>query len=248
MMNGLYGKTIQRPILDENVIIHLHGEFIKFHIKYRGVSIRSMSYGSFYLTYQDESKLATKISKHATWEVSSLVTVVELCWITCKGPILISIALTPKINLTMHLITRILVVFKFMQRTWRGWGWIMRWADDLPGKWKILYGGWIAPKLYFLEYVNEEGEIKYHLCGKGITKDQLNIENFKLMMQGESIKVEMQRDFKRVNLNKSSKQQNVENFSILKLDALTKQINSTPWKGRHFIGNSSVPHNHHSAN
>jgi hypothetical protein len=30
MMNGLYGKTIQRPILDENVIIRLHEEFIWF--------------------------------------------------------------------------------------------------------------------------------------------------------------------------------------------------------------------------
>ncbi len=41
MMNGLYGKTIQRPILDENVIIRLHEEFIKFHIKYGGVTMRS---------------------------------------------------------------------------------------------------------------------------------------------------------------------------------------------------------------
>eukprot|EP00835_Amoeboradix_gromovi_P002669 NODE_156_length_16689_cov_0.273960.p2 type:complete len:509 gc:universal NODE_156_length_16689_cov_0.273960:14999-13473(-) len=63
MMNGLYGKTIQRPILDENVIIHLHEEFIKYHIKYGGVSMRALSDGSFYLTYQDEEKLASKISK-----------------------------------------------------------------------------------------------------------------------------------------------------------------------------------------
>ena len=30
MMNGLYGKTIQRPILDENIIIRLQEEFIKY--------------------------------------------------------------------------------------------------------------------------------------------------------------------------------------------------------------------------
>jgi hypothetical protein len=52
-MNGLYGKTIQRPILDENVIIHLHEEFIK----YGGVSMRAPSDGSFYLTYQDKESL-----------------------------------------------------------------------------------------------------------------------------------------------------------------------------------------------
>jgi hypothetical protein len=63
MVNGLYGKTIQRQILDENLIIHLREEFIKYHIKYGGVSMRALSDGSFYLTYQDEEKLASKISK-----------------------------------------------------------------------------------------------------------------------------------------------------------------------------------------
>ena len=63
MMNGLYGKTIQRPILDENVIIRLHEEFIKLHIKFGGVTMRALSDGSFYLTYQDEDKLASKITK-----------------------------------------------------------------------------------------------------------------------------------------------------------------------------------------
>jgi transposase len=47
MMNGLYGKTIQRPVVDENVTIHLHEEFIKYHIKYGGVSMRALSDGSF---------------------------------------------------------------------------------------------------------------------------------------------------------------------------------------------------------
>ena len=124
-------------------------------------------------------------------------------------------------------------------------------SDDLPGMCKILYGGWIAPKLYFLEYVQKLGdveEIKYHLRGKGIPSDELNMENFELMMRGEPVKVKMQRDFKRINLNKSSKQNNVDNFSILKLDALTKHINSTPWKGRYFIGNNSVPMGHNSIN
>ncbi|KAI3660739.1 hypothetical protein MP638_001050 [Amoeboaphelidium occidentale] len=63
MMNGLYGKTIQRPILDESVIIRLHEEFIKYHVKYGGVSMRALSDGSFYLTYQDEEKSASKITK-----------------------------------------------------------------------------------------------------------------------------------------------------------------------------------------
>ena len=54
MMNGLYGKTIHRPILDENIIIRLQEELIKYHIKYGGVSMRALSNGSFYLIYQNE--------------------------------------------------------------------------------------------------------------------------------------------------------------------------------------------------
>ena len=63
MMNGLYGKTIQRPILDENIIIRLKEEFIKYHIKYGGVSMRALSDGSLYLTYQNEYQLTHKITK-----------------------------------------------------------------------------------------------------------------------------------------------------------------------------------------
>ena len=51
---------------------------------------------------------------------------------------------------------------------------------DLGDNCKILYGGWIAPKLYFLEYVERSGEIKYHFRGKGVPKDKLNIEKKKL--------------------------------------------------------------------
>ncbi len=105
-------------------------------------------------------------------------------------------------------------------------------SDDLGNNCKILYGGWIAPKLYFLEYVektNELEQIKYHLKGKGIPKEQLTLEMFESMLSGKSITIEMQRDFKRINVNRNSKQKDVDNFSIIKLDALEKQINSVQW-------------------
>jgi hypothetical protein len=98
------------------------------------------------------------------------------------------------------------------------------------------------------EKSQDSEEVKYHLRGKGIPKDQLTMEMFEEMMAGKSIKIEMQRNFKRIHVNKNSKQKAVENFSILQLDALEKQINSIPWKGRHFVGNSSVPIYHNSIN
>ncbi len=122
-------------------------------------------------------------------------------------------------------------------------------SDDLGDDCKILSGGWIAPKLYFLEYAEKkdnEVSIKYHFRGKGIPKNKLTLDMFEKMMGGDSIKVEMTRDFQKVHINKNSNQKDVENFSILKLESIYKEINSTPWSGRHFDGNSSVPHGHSS--
>jgi hypothetical protein len=119
-------------------------------------------------------------------------------------------------------------------------------SDDLGENCKILYGGWITPKLYFLEYVEKSGEIKYHLQGKRVPKDKLTIELFEEMMKGEAVRIEMTRDFKRIHVNKNSSQKEVENFSILKLESIFKEINKTPWCGRHFYQVGSVPHGHNS--
>ena len=69
---------------------------------------------------------------------------------------------------------------------------------------------------------------------------------FESMMLGKSITIDMHRDFKRVNVNRNSKHQLIDNFSILKLDSLANQINAVRWEGRYFIGNDSVPHFHAS--
>jgi hypothetical protein len=87
--------------------------------------------------------------------------------------------------------------------------------------------------------------IKHHFRGKGFPKDKLNIEMFEQMMAGESVTFEMTRDFKRIHVNRNSTLQEVDNFSILKLESIFKEINNSPWSGeRHFYGNASVPHGH----
>ncbi len=66
------------------------------------------------------------------------------------------------------------------------------------------------------------------------------------MMQGRSVKVEVGRDFKRIHVNRNSSEMEHDNFSIVKLVALQKEINTRPWQGRHFYDNGSVPHGHSS--
>jgi hypothetical protein len=254
MMNGLYGKTIQRPILDENVIIRLHEEFIKLHIKFGGVAMRALSDGSFYLTYQDKDKLASKITKpcYLGSFILGYSRKIMLDYLQKSNPYFNSDQFDQQIaNAPYYTDTDSIQIHK---RNLNGLSLnneIGGISDDLGENCKILYGGWIAPKLYFLEYAektNDSEEVKYHLRGKGIPKDQLTIEMFESMMTGKSINIEMQRNFKRIHVNRNSKQKDIDNFSILQLDALGKQINTVPWRGRHFIGNSSVPLHHNSIN
>jgi hypothetical protein len=181
MMNGLYGKTIQRPILDENVIIRLHEEFIKFHIKYGGVSMRSLSDGSFYLTYQDESKLATKISKpcYLGSFILGYSRRIMLDYLQRTNPYFNSAdTKNQPENAPFYTDTDSIQIHAKNLKGVTMDNEIGGISDDLPGNCKILSGGWIAPKLYFLEYVIAEGEIKYHMRGKGIPNDQLNMKNF----------------------------------------------------------------------
>ena len=254
MMNGLYGKTIQRPILDENVIIRLHEEFIKLHIKYGGVTMRSLSDGSYYLTYQDEDKLINKITKpcYLGSFILGYSRRIMLHYLQKTNPYFNSFELANQLeNAPYYTDTDSIQIHKRNLKQLSLNNEIGGISDDLGDNCKILYGGWIAPKLYFLEYIEKtkDGEqIKYHLRGKGIPKEQLTLEMFQSMLAGNSIKVEMQRDFKRIHVNKNAKQRKVENFSIITLDALEKQINASPWKGRHFINNCSVPLYHHSIN
>ena len=77
-------------------------------------------------------------------------------------------------------------------------------------------------------------------------KDHLTVEMFETMMTGKSMKIEMPRDFKRIHVNRNSKQNDVDNFSILQLDVLVKHINTVPWKGRYFFEKGSVPLYHNS--
>ena len=256
-------KSILDPFLEEkkedveklkSLQKDLHEEFIKLHIKFGGVAMRALSDGSFYLTYQDKDKLASKITKpcYLGGFILGYSRKIMLDYLQKSNPYFNSDQFDQQIaNAPYYTDTDSIQIHK---RNLNGLSLnneIGGISDDLGENCKILYGGWIAPKLYFLEYAektNDSEEVKYHLRGKGIPKDQLTIEMFESMMTGKSINIEMQRNFKRIHVNRNSKQKDIDNFSILQLDALGKQINTVPWRGRHFIGNSSVPLHHNSIN
>ena len=66
-----------------------------------------------------------------------------------------------------------------------------------------------------MEKIGDVTEIKYHLRGKGVPKDHLTVDMFEIMMSGKSMKIEMPRDFKRIHVNRNSKQKDVYFASCL---------------------------------
>jgi hypothetical protein len=216
--------------------------------------MRPLSDGNFYLTYQNEYQLTHKITKpcYLGSFILGYSRKIMLDYLQNTNPYFNSKELEKQLgNSPYYTDTDSIQIHK---RNLKGLSLnneIGGISDDLGDNCKIIYGGWIAPKLYFLEYVekvNGAEQIKYHLKGKGIPKEQLTLDMFESMLTGNSIKIEMQRDFKRINVNRNSKQRQIDNFSIVKLDALEKHINTVQWKGRYFVGNSSVPLCHQSTN
>ena len=144
--------------MDENVIIHLQEEFIKYHIKYGGVSMRALSDGSFYLTYQDEEKLASKISKpcYLGSFILGYSRRIMLDYLKKSNPYFDSCDLKQQFeNSPYYTDTDSIQIHAKNMKGLVMDNEIGGISDDLGENCKILYGGWIAPKLYFLEYAEK---------------------------------------------------------------------------------------------
>ena len=122
-------------------------------------------------------------------------------------------------------------------------------TDDLGGC-KIIRGIWISPKLYYLEYIKEDMKIHYHFRGKGLNAKDLSRDVFERMHHGESYENVREFSMKKINYKRNSKQKDKRQFSIGHLSSnipeqksrLTRTVNNNKWNGRKFTGNVSVPH------
>ena len=141
-------------------------------------------------------------------------------------------------------------------------------TDDLGESAKIIRGIWVAPKLYALEYITKDSreeptdrelngehginsrcphiklvkgvKIHYHFRGKGLNANELCIEEYEKMAGGAKYTNVRDFQFKKINIKKNSKQLEVNDFSILHLKDISKDVNKTSWAGRNFEEGSNV--------
>ena len=168
--------------------------------------MKSLSDDSYYLTYQDEDKLKDKITKpvYLGSFILGYSRRIMLDYLKKSNPYFDSVILDKQLeHAPFYTDTDSIQIHQRNLKDITLNNEIGGISDDLGANCKILYGGWIAPKLYFLEYIEKKGDdvsIKHHFRGKGVPKDKLNIEMFEQMMSGDSVTIEMTLDFKRIHV------------------------------------------------
>jgi len=135
--------------------------------------------------------------------------------------------------------------------------------DDDPCRGaRVLKASFIAPKLYEIWYalpggtpmkggkVARDGEVYRKFAAKGLEKRDLSTEKFIAMAGGGEISTTKAFTFKKIGFVRNKKQAEIPMFSIVmskrgfseeETQRLTRVANKTPWIGRVFEGNGSVP-------
>lgn len=247
VMNGLYGKLIQRPILDETHWCLENEEVFELNETHDILEVEFF-HDQVYVRGSPKSrkKLASKITKptHLGAFVLSYSRLVMLDYLEKSNPHFNSSNIPAKVKNDIYYTDTdsIQVHARNGIAQSRELGGI---ADDLGAECKILRGYWIAPKLYMLEYIKRgSDELFYHFRGKGVPQDSLKEEVFAWMNDGKSIATCRDFAMKKIHTRRNSKQVHLELFSILHntwKDTL-RTLNKTPWVGRHFIEGGSLPH------
>jgi hypothetical protein len=244
-MNGLYGKTLQKPRWEKTFFVNESSDWNEIFPKYY---IREIDNTNF----------------DGTWIIKGVA----------KDPILLEKAITKPTQLGCFVLAysrRIMLKFirnmdnfyytdtdslfvhnddweKSGIQKGKGLGFL---KDELGENCKIIKAMFVSPKLYYVKYLCKKGEEIYvceKVTGKGVKCDRSGViplfeKDFENMLRGETISVENKSVFKRFawSLNNSERQKGTETFSVSIRDE-KKNINKVKYRGREFdTEGNSVP-------
>jgi len=236
-LNSLYGKMIQKPILEESIDIRTPEIF--YNLLSTNVVTEIIEFGDFlHVKYRSllEPELNKKCNKpsHLGAFILSYSRVIMYDHMKTLNPLGTAEG-APCYGDTDSLQTHV----KNSSRLPIGKN-LGDMDNDLPGEGRVIKGIWIAPKLYMMVYLTNKNEIKSHIRGKGVPKKLLedNIDWYQKMLDGEAIEsIPLTNNFKKIHYKKNSKQEDLTNFSIYKTKS-TKTLNKSVWSGRIFESNS----------
>lgn len=239
-LNGLYGKMLQRPITEKDIIVKTSEEFWKILNKNIITEMHEICDNRWMIKYisKEERIKASDAQKPTQLGVFILAysrQIMNKYYDDCGN----SLSRLPYYYDTDSLNIHSSCLDKIKINT--NLGGI---DDDVGGK--IIKGIWIAPKFYAFQYVCKKTyKLKYHFRGKGLQTDKLTWEAFEKMDRGESMSYTRDFQIKKIKFSKNSKQQDLDILShkhIYEEDTL-KTVNENKWSGRNFINdNDSIPY------
>lgn len=250
-MNGLYGKLIQRPIVEETELVKSFEQLWTILDTRKVMSVSDVPEKEWLIIShapreeEEYNKACTKPTQMGVFVLAYSRTIMSE-YIKAMNPIdsekdLFYYTDTDSIQTHTRCASRV--------PDSKGLGGI---DNDLKNDGRIIEGVWIAPKLYRLTYIDNKNEIHVHVRGKGVNGKcfEKHVEWYDRMLDGETIKGdEVWRAaeeldvpcFKRVHVKRSSKEKQIPLFSIVK-DTRERTLNKEAWSGRKFISqNCSVP-------
>lgn len=259
-MNGLYGKMIQQPIFDKTIWIKSNAEFWKFYSKNIVKSMKFIEDKIYICGYSRNEEEIEKCLTKPTYLgglILSYSRVIMLDYMKQSNPYfnikqrvleggnleeLVSLQMKNDIYYTdtdsLHVHNTNVLEFNKNK--------LGCLANDLDDGVFIKKAIYISPKLYSLE----KSDGSSHLRGKGIDNKKLTTAIFDKMREGKAITLERDFQMKKIHVNKNSKQENIDNFSILHITGskTARTINTKKWSGRQWIGNESLPFGHQGIN
>ena len=266
-MNGLYGKMIQRPIYEKTEIITGNAGYWAFWGSHEITDITEIDDSRWSISGiarlgNEQKKCITKPTQLGAF-ILAYSRRIMMNYMIESNP-----KEVPEDDWEYTDTDSFCVPARCAQRIKRYNGGTLGDIDDDCGRGaKILKAVYIAPKLYEIWYalpigskmkggkIAEEHKVYRKFAAKGLEKQDLTSEKFEVMALGGVVTTTKAFTFKKIGLNRNSKQEHIPQFSVImakagysdiETKALTREANKTSWKGRHFNGNSSVPHGHHS--
>ena len=256
LLNGLYGKTLQKPIFHKCSIIsdHLDAlDFINTHETITDVNILNENFVLYSgeLTPENKDDAITKPTQLGSFVLGYSRTIMYDI-IKAIDPTLKQPCFYYTDTDCLHIHGRDMPKVKHLLGDELG-----QMNSDLKKEGRIIEGIYLSPKQYTVSYIGNDNKVVGKYKCKGIANKYLNEKMYQkaissngFVMVGSDLKndnksteVEMTDRFKKIHYKQNSNQQEFSQFSI-HLEDVSRTFYKNEWNGRTWLGNNSFPLGH----
>jgi len=243
LLNGLYGKTLQRPIFQKTEIINNHKDAVSFLNKHESINDIELLTDDYVLYSgelepDDKEDAITKPTQLGSFVLGYSRTIMYDI-IKCIDPTLKSPCFYYTDTDCLHIHQKDMPKVEHLLGDELG---LMN--SDLKNEGRIIEGIYLAPKQYSVCYIGNDNKVVGKYKCKGIDRKYLKEGMYKkAVYKGEGTDVKMTDRFKKIHYKRNNNQQDYSQFSV-HLEDINRTFHKTKWEGRTFLGNNSFPLGH----